>query len=121
MAVDENRKKLLDEERRLLIEKYKEYLTNKGLTKGSVSTYAGRINRLLTTKCAGTCYTVGGLRHQIFFLIQWYSKGGRLYDVKDHNKMVSALKHLKTYFEENPTPSQINNVEAYADALLKYE
>ena len=121
MAVDENRKKLLDEERRLLIEKYKEYLTNKGLTKGSVSTYAGRINRLLTTKCAGTCYTVGGLRHQIFFLIQWYSKGGRLYDAKDHNKMVSALKYLKTYFEENPTPSQINNVEAYADALLKYE
>ena len=36
MAVDENRKKLLDEERRLLIEKYKEYLTNKGLTKAVI-------------------------------------------------------------------------------------
>ena len=121
MAVSENRRKVLDEERKLLIENYKEYLINKGLSKGSVSTYAGRINRLLSTKSAGTCYTVGGLRHQIFFLIQWYSKGGHLYDVNDHNKTVSALKHLKTFFDENPIPSQIGNVDVYLKAFLKYE
>ena len=121
MAVDEKRKKVLDEERKLLIEKYKEYLINKGLSKGSVSTYAGRINRLLTTKSAGTCYTVGGLRHQVFLLIIWYSKGGHLYDANDHNKTVSALKHLKAFFDENPIPSQIGNIDAYVDAFLKYE
>ncbi len=121
MAADENRKKVLDEERKLLVETYKEYLINKGLSKGSASTYAGRINRLLTTKSAGTCYTVGGLRHQVFFLIQWYSKGGRLYDANDHNKTVSALKHLKIFFDENPILSQISNIEVYDEALFKYQ
>ena len=120
MAVNENKRNILDEEQKLL-ENYKEYLFKKGLSKWSVSTYACRINRLLSTKCAGTCYTVGGLRNQIFFLIQWYSKGGHLYDVNDHNKTVYALKHLKTFFDENPTPSQIGDIDAYVEAFLKYE
>ena len=121
MAVDKNRAKELNEEQRLLIEKYKAYLIQKGLSKRSVSTYAGCINRFFNTKCAGTCYTVGGLRHRISLLIEWYSKGGRLYDANDRNKTVSALKHLKMFFDENPQPSLINNIEAYEDALFRYE
>ena len=66
----------------------------KPLSEASIKMY---VNRLLS-KFLNENYSLNDLLGSLDNLIRVYSRGGELYDEKDHNNTLSALKHLRTFY-----------------------
>ena len=77
-----------------LLEKYEDYLREKGYAESSIAIYSRRIKNFFKNG-----YSVDDLIGKLIDLIGMYSNGGSKFDPKDHANTSNALKRLADYLE----------------------
>ena len=87
-------RKMFNESQVELLEKYEDYLIEKGYAESSIAIYSRRIKKFFKNG-----YSVDDLIGKLIDLIGMYSNGGSKFDPKDHANTSNALKRLADYLE----------------------